>query len=64
MKLQSCRTELQSIIAEMQKIEQGIRSEFRGVGQDKCADGVARMIAHYKRVLNTLNNVRENIFVN
>jgi hypothetical protein len=61
MKLQACRNELQSIITEMQRIEQGIRRDFRGVGQDKCADGVARMIAHYRRVLITLNSVRENI---
>ena len=61
MNLQACRNELRAIITEMQRIEQGIRSDFRGVGQDRCADGVARIIAHYRRVLITLNSVRENI---
>lgn len=56
----SCRSELQSILNELNAIERGIRRDFSGIGQEHCADCIDGVISKYRRVLNQLNNVDTN----
>jgi len=58
--LKYCRNELQSIINELESISSGIRSSFKGLGQDKCADSLDVIISKYRYVLRKLNNVDTN----
>lgn len=58
--LSECKNELRSIIQELQSIEDGVRSDFTGVGQDLCADCIERVIMRYKVVQRQLNNVNTN----
>lgn len=59
--LNSCRRELRSIIAELESIERGIRRDFTGIGEDKCANCVGRVVSHYNSVLYMLNTVDTNL---
>lgn len=56
----SCRSELRSIINELNAIEDGIRTQFVGIGQENCADCIDSVIRKYQYVLNRLNNVDSN----
>ncbi len=58
--LNSCRSELRSIINELEDIEWGIRHEFVGIGQDLCGDSVEMIKNKYLGVLTRLNNVDSN----
>lgn len=58
--LNSCRNELRSIINELHAIEDDIRHQFSGVGQEHCADCLETVINKYRYVLNRLNNVDQN----
>ena len=58
--LNSCKNELQSIINELVAIEDGVRYDFQGIGQDNCADCLEVIIRKYRYVLNRLNNVNTN----
>ena len=58
--LNSCRNELQSIINELVAIEDGVRYDFKGIGQNFCADSLDTIINKYRYVLKRLNNVDTN----
>lgn len=58
--LSECKDELRSIIQELQSIENGVRSDFTGVGQDLCADCIEYVIRRYNVVQRQLNNVNTN----
>lgn len=58
--LNSCKRELRSIIRELSSIEEGIRSSFSGIGQDRCADCLDVVIGKYQYVLNRLEQVDTN----
>lgn len=58
--LSSCKRELASIIRELQSIEDGIRYDFIGIGQEKCADCVGRVVEKYQSVQRRLNQVNMN----
>lgn len=58
--LNSCRNELRSIINELRAIEDGIRWQFSGIGQENCADCLETVIVKYRYVLNRLENVDTN----
>lgn len=60
MTLGEARSELRSIINELSAIENGIRSDFDGIGEDYCADCVAMIIRKYEGVLSRLNRVDRN----
>ena len=62
-RLSDVRTELRSIIQELQNIESGVRSGFTGIGQDMCANGVVEVINHYQRMLNRLDSMQPNFFM-
>ncbi|MBQ7016708.1 MAG: hypothetical protein IJN10_07135 [Firmicutes bacterium] len=58
--LNYCRSELQSIINELVSIEEGVRYDFKGIGQQHCADCLDTIISKYRYVLRQLNNVDTN----
>lgn len=60
MTLGEARTELRSIISELNTIENGIRNEFDGIGEDYCADCIAAIAQKYENVLSRLNRVDTN----
>lgn len=55
--LTSCKTELRSIISELKLIEYDVRNNFSGIGQDKCADCINRVISKYEYLLWQLETV-------
>jgi len=60
-KLTHARTEMGSIISELQLIESGLRTEFNGIGQDMCANAIQTVATHYQiEVLSRLNNMENN----
>ena len=58
--LNSCKNELKSIIRELEAIEEGVRNNFDGIGQDLCADCIEGVIEKYRYVLRKLNGVDTN----
>ena len=58
--LYSCKSELSSIIRELQQIEDGVRYGFTGIGQEHCADSLAEVIRKYQNVLYRLDRVDTN----
>lgn len=60
MTLVEARRELRSIISELYDIESGIRNDFVGIGEDYCADCVAKIARKYEGVLGRLNRVDNN----
>ena len=58
--LESCRSELRSIIAELREIESGVRGSATGIGQDLCGNCIDRVADKYEGVLARLNRVDTN----
>lgn len=58
--LNSCKSELRSIIRELESIEEGVRSSFVGIGQDHCANSLDAVIRKYQNVLYRLEQVDTN----
>ncbi len=52
------RSELKQLILELEDLETQIRSGFRGVGSDRCADSIASVVSRYSSALTTLNAVQ------
>ena len=60
--LNQCRSELRSIIREIRDIEDGIRSDFQGIGQDVCANKLESVAVWYNDgVMGQLNSVNPNL---
>ena len=59
--LNECRSELRSIIKELQDIESGVRRDFAGIGQDLCGNCIGKIAGKYEWVLTRLNNVNYNL---
>ena len=55
--LYSIIRELNSIISELESISQGVRGDFVGIGNDKCADCIDRTLNQYYYVRRKLNNL-------
>lgn len=55
--LQSIKRELDSIIRELEDISDGVRRDFVGIGNDKCADCINRVLSQYYQVRRKLNNL-------
>ena len=55
--LNSCRKELHAILRELKILEEGIRTSFSGIGQDRCADCLESVIERYQMLLNNLDQV-------
>ncbi len=61
MDLYECRAELRSIISEMRSIENGVRRDFSGIGENLCADCIEKIACKYDNVLRKLNNIDYNM---
>ena len=62
MNLNACREELRSIIQELRHIDNGLKSDFVGIGQEMCGNCVGQVANHYQnKVLTKLNNVNQNL---
>lgn len=55
--LSSIKSELNSIIGELESVSQGIRSDFVGIGNEKCADCIDRVLNQYYYVRRKLENL-------
>lgn len=55
--LSAIRRELDSIILELESISTGLRKDFTGIGNEKCANSIDRALAHYYSVRRKLNNI-------
>lgn len=55
--LESIKRELNSIIAELESISWGVRRDFVGIGNDRCADCIDGVLSNYYGVRNRLNNL-------
>lgn len=55
--LESIKRELQSIIYELEDISSGVRSNFKGIGTEHCADCIDVVIGQYYYVQRKLNNI-------
>lgn len=62
MTLGECRSELRTIISELESIENGVRSDFIGIGEQLCGDCISKVEGKYQYVLRKLNNVDVNRF--
>ncbi len=51
------KQELNSIIIELEAIENGVRNNFVGIGNDKCANSINTVISNYRRVKRSLDNI-------
>ena len=55
--LESIKKELNSIINELESISNGVRKDFIGIGNDKCADCIDKVVNQYYYVIRKLNNL-------
>lgn len=55
--LNSIKNELNSIIKELEAISSGVRNDFTGIGNEKCADCIDRVLNQYYAVKRKLNNL-------
>lgn len=55
--LNSIKRELNSMIMELEEISDGVRTDFKGIGNDKCADCIDNVISQYRYVQKKLNNI-------
>ena len=55
--LNSIISELNSIISELESISNGVRSDFVGIGNQRCADCIDGVVSNYYTARNKLNNL-------
>lgn len=55
--LEQIKTELQNIVGELNNIAYGVRNNFSGIGNDRCANSISSAAVHYVTVRNKLNNI-------
>ncbi|MEE0863272.1 MAG: hypothetical protein U0L79_09845 [Lachnospiraceae bacterium] len=55
--LESIKTELGSIIKELESISSGIKTDFVGIGNDRCASKIDKVIEQYYKVQKKLNGI-------
>lgn len=55
--LNSIKSELRSIIRELDSIADGVRGDFKNIGNDKCANCIDNVKNEYQNVLRKLNNI-------
>lgn len=58
--LASIKKELDSIIRELESISNGVRKDFSGIGNDKCADCIDKVLDQYYIVRKKLKNLDTN----
>ncbi len=55
--LGECKTELKSIITELESIENSVRLEFKNVGNSRCADSIGSVVEKYRSAFRTLDSI-------
>lgn len=55
--LAAIKKELNSIISELESISNGVRKSFSGIGNDRCADCIDKVVDQYCYVKKKLNNM-------
>ena len=55
--LNDIKRELNSIIKELESISYGVRNDFVGIGNDRCADCINKVINQYYGVKRKLDNL-------
>lgn len=55
--LASIKRELNSVISELEEISAGVRNDFVGIGNERCADCINRILNQYYVVRRKLNNL-------
>jgi len=55
--LNQIKAELNAIIRELESISDGVRSDFSGIGNDRCADCIDSVINTYLKVKRQLANM-------
>lgn len=55
--LSSIKSELRSIIREMKDISDGLKSDFEGIGSEKCAKAVLNAVSQLEYANQKLNNL-------
>lgn len=55
--LASIKRELNSVISELEEISAGVRNDFVGIGNERCADCINRVLNQYYVVRRKLNNL-------
>ena len=55
--LDAIKRELNLIIRELESISSGVRNDFTGIGNDKCADCINKVLGQYYYVRRKLNNL-------
>lgn len=59
--LESCRSQLRSIIGELREIESGLWSDFDGIGEGYYSSSIGKIADKYDGVLRKLNNMDTNM---
>lgn len=49
--------ELNNIIRELEEIESDLRSKFKGIYTEKCADAISTKIGHYRTAVSKLGKI-------
>lgn len=60
MTLNECKRELSSIIREIREVENGVRRDFDGIGENLCGNSIDKVADKYDGVLRKLNRVNLN----
>lgn len=55
--LASIKKELKSIIQELESISNGIKKDFAGIGNERCASCLNKVLRQYSYVQKKLNNL-------
>lgn len=55
--LEAIKRELNSIISELESISIGLKNDFKGIGNERCAASIDRVLSHYYTVRQKLNNL-------
>ena len=55
--LNNIKSELQSIINELDSIADGILTDFKNIGNERCSKAVAKAADQYRAVKKKLNNI-------
>ena len=61
MNLSECKTEMRSIVRELQDIEWGVRRDFTGIGEQLCGDCINKIVGKYQYVSRELDKVDYNL---
>lgn len=59
-RINNVRSELRSIVSELEQISHALRTEFKGIGSELCSDRIDDAVKKYKKAITKLDNVDVN----